>query len=106
MRSVASILGCLEPETEENVQTDIAIRLTALFGPALLYWHHFHNSGIRIKTQTDPSDSIAENFLKLLSQEDEKPSKKLVETLDKSLILYAEHDFNASVFGARVTIST
>ena len=65
MRTVASVLGCLEPESEENDQLRIAVRLTALFGPALLYWYHFHNTGRRIETQTDESDTIAKNFLKL-----------------------------------------
>ena len=74
MRTVASVLGCLEPETKENDQVEVAIRMTALLGPALLYWHHFHNTGKRIETQTDPEDSIAENFLKLLFLNGKKPA--------------------------------
>ena len=106
MRTVASVLGCLEPEGPDNDQFQIAIRLTAIFGPALLYWYHFHQKGIRIETQTDENDSIAENFLKLLANDGKLPDELLVKTLDVSLILYAEHDFNASAYGARLTVST
>ena len=76
-----------------------------MFGPALLYWYHFVGSGLKIKTVTKPTDTVATNFLKLyhLTQE---VDPIMVRTLDISLILYAEHDFNASTFAARCTVST
>lgn len=109
MRTVASVLGTLEPETSNNIQYDISLRLIALFGPALLYWYHFHRSHrlLRINTNTGPFDTIATNFVKLLHYDDLKtPEPLIVKAVDVSLILYAEHDFNASTFSARVTVST
>lgn len=105
MRTISSILGVLEPETKKNTQLDISLRLIALFGPALLYWYHFSRSGIRINGQTGPNDSIALNFLKLYHLTD-KVEPLLVRAFDVSLILYAEHEYNASTFAARVTVST
>lgn len=112
MRCVSSTLGTLEPEEDMSPKSklgqrgpvQIAIRLTALFGPALLYWHHFHRSGLRIDAYTG-KDTIAENFCKLMSLSNEV-EPLIVKTVDTSLILYAEHDFNASTFAARVTAST
>lgn len=66
MRTICSFLGVIEPETKENNQMKIAIRLMAIFGPAICYWHHFSNNGIRIETNTDPNDSIAANLTKLI----------------------------------------
>lgn len=106
MRTVASMMGTLEPESESNTQIDISIRLVALFGPCLLYWYHFHKSGTRLETNTSKTDSISKNFLKLLYNDGKEPDDLLVKTFDVSLILYAEHDFNASTFSARVTVST
>ena len=109
MRTVASVVGILEPETEKNSQIDISIRLIALFGPALLYWYHFQNSdyGRRIKVYTGDNDSVASNFMKLLKEDsDDDPTELEIRTVDISLILYAEHDFNASTFASRVTVST
>lgn len=105
MRTIASFLGVIEPETNTYGQLEVAIRLIAVFGPAICYWHHFANGGKRIETNTDPEDSIAENFLKLLLLIP-SPPPLLVRTVDVSLILYAEHDFNASTFSARVVVST
>ena len=86
MRTVASFMGMVEPEAKQNDQHKIAIRLISVFGPALLYWYHFVNSGIRIHTETKPTDSIAENFLKLLHlTENIDPLE--VKTFDVSLIL-------------------
>jgi len=69
LRTTCSFLGSLEPESknfsdpkEINSQWNVANRLIGIFGPALLYWHHFHNSGVRIETQTKKTDSIAMNF--------------------------------------------
>lgn len=106
MRTVASFLGTIEPETKENDQFAISIRLTAIFGPCLFYWYHFHKSGKRIETTTDKTDSIAMNILKLLYNDGKTPEELLVKCMDVSLILYAEHDFNASTYAARVTAST
>lgn len=105
LRTVSSVMGCLNPESETNNSKEIAITLIALFGPCLLYWYHFHRSAIRINPQTGERDSIALNFLKLLDPS-RKPDDLMVKTLDLSLILYAEHDFNASTFAARVCVST
>lgn len=104
MRTVVSALGLLEPELPKNGSVDITIRLIGLYGPCLLYWHHFANTGIRIETFTGKDDIVAVNFLKLLKQS--TPTELEVKTFDVSLILYAEHDFNASTFASRVTVST
>ena len=105
MRTVSSAMGILEPEGKENDQVNITLRLIAMFGPALLYWYHFVGSGLKIKTVTKSSDTVATNFLKLYHlTQDVDPL--MVKTLDISLILYAEHDFNASTFAARCTVST
>mmetsp|Transcript_35602 Transcript_35602/g.32078 ORF Transcript_35602/g.32078 Transcript_35602/m.32078 type:complete len:228 (-) Transcript_35602:211-894(-) len=105
MRTISSFFGLIEPETKENDQMKIAIRLIAAFGPAILYWYHFANSGIRINAQTSENDTVAENFMKLMNLTD-KADPTLVKAFDVSLILYAEHDFAASTFAARVTAST
>jgi 2-methylcitrate synthase len=109
MRCISSFLGTLE---EENVKAgwgpiEISIRLVGIFGPALLYWHHYHHSGIRISGYTGADDSVATNFMKLFLQ---LPASKIdpifIRAFDVSLILYAEHEFNASTFAARITAST
>ena len=111
MRCVSSILGTIEPEdgTDRN-SISIAVRLIALFGPCLLYWHHFHKSGLRLVGFTGPKDTVAANFMKLmllkLKPSDGEVPEIMIKTVDVSLILYAEHDFNASTFAARVTTST
>jgi 2-methylcitrate synthase len=103
LRTGASALGAFEPETEEHDQYEIADRLIATSASMLLYWHHFHTSGSRIETETD-NDSIAGHFLQLLHGH--RPNELHETGLDVSLILYAEHEFNASTFAARVTAST
>ena len=103
MRTACSALGTLEPETVDHAQTTIAHRLMVVFPSLLLYWHHYHISGKRIDTQTDDSN-IAGHFLHLLNGH--AASDQLRRCLDVSLILYAEHEFNASTFAARVCIST
>ena len=82
---------------------DIADALVASFGSMLLYWWHFTRNGRRIDVETD-DDSVAGHFLHLLHGE--PPSALHVESLDKSLVLYAEHEFNASTFTARVIAGT
>jgi 2-methylcitrate synthase len=116
MRTACSVLGSFEPESDtprdpskSNNQWDCSDRLIALFGPMLLYWYHYHKSGIRIETATEPNDSIAQNFLKLLLYPEDNKKKvdpMMVRAVDVSLILYAEHDFAASSFAARATTST
>jgi 2-methylcitrate synthase len=106
LRTGCSVLGTVLPEAHDhNVQgaRDIADRLMASFGSMLLYWWHFTRSGRRIEVETD-DDSIAAHFLHLLHGE--PPSASHARALDQSLILYAEHEFNASTFAARVIAGT
>lgn len=104
MRTACSLLGSLEPENETNSATDIAIKLLALFPAIILYWYHFHQ-GIKKRINTVlGSYSTAEYFLELLHQS--KPHPLEVRAVNDSLILYAEHELNASTFAARVTAST
>lgn len=103
MRTGISMLGTLEPENVHHSQEDIANRLLATAPGILLYWYHFQQTGNRIKTQTD-EPSLAGHFLHLLHGK--KPSASHEQAMNVSLILYAEHEFNASTFAARVTTST
>jgi len=103
LRSGCSILGNLEPETESYHGAEIAVRLLALFPAILLYWYHFQHNGNRIDTELN-DDSVAAYFLHLLHQK--KPDSLQTEMLNASLILYAEHEFNASTFTARVIAAT
>jgi len=106
MRTACSALGSVLPEAEDHKLAearDIADRLMASFGSMLLYWYHFSHSGRRIEVATD-DDSIAAHFLHLLHG---KPASDLwVRSMHTSLILYAEHEFNASTFTARVIAGT
>jgi 2-methylcitrate synthase len=106
MRTGCSVLGSLEPEKESHPiegARQIADRLMASFGSMLLYWFHFQNSGKRIETQTD-DDSIGGHYLHLLHGR--KPGDSWVRAMHTSLILYAEHEFNASTFTCRVITGT
>src|SRR5262245_35335870 len=106
MRTGCSVLGTVLPEREGHPASearDIADRLMASFGSMLLYWWHFTRNGRRIDVETD-DDSIAAHFLHLLHGE--PPSALHENAMDKSLILYAEHEFNASTFTARVIAGT
>jgi 2-methylcitrate synthase len=106
MRTGCSVLGTVLPERDGHPASearDIADRLIASFGSMLLYWWHFTRNGNRIDVETD-DDTVAAHFLTLLHNE--IPSELHVEALDKSLILYAEHEFNASTFAARVIAGT
>ena len=106
MRTGVSVLGCVLPEKDDhNVPGArmIADRLMASFGSMLLYWYHFSHNGKRIDTETD-DESIGGHFLHLLHGE--KPSKEWEKAMHTSLILYAEHEFNASTFTARVVAGT
>ena len=106
MRTGVSALGCALPEKDDhNIAgaRDIADRLMASFGSMLLYWYHYSHNGKRIETETD-DDSIGGHFLHLLHGF--KPSDEWVRAMHTSLILYAEHEFNASTFTARVIAGT
>ena len=103
MRTGCSMLGNLETETDFSQQQDVTDRLLAVFPSILLYWYRFSHDGVRIDTETD-DDSIAGHFLHLLH--DKKPADNHRRCMDASLILYAEHEFNASTFTARVCAST
>ena len=103
LRTGVSVLGNLEPEGDVANQADVADRLVAVLPSIMLYWHRFHSDGARIDTETDDA-SIAGHFLHLLHGE--APSELHKKTLDTSLILYAEHEFNASTFTARVITAT
>ena len=106
MRTAVSVLGCLLPEKDDHNTPgarDIADRLMACLGSALLYWYHYSHNGRVIDVQTD-DDSIGGHFLHLLHGE--KPSDDWVRAMHTSLILYAEHEFNASTFTARVIAGT
>ena len=106
MRTGASVLGCVLPEKDDHNHPgarDIADRLMASFGSMLLYWYHFAFNGNTIEVETD-DESIGGHFLHLLHGE--PPSDAWVKAMHVSLILYAEHEFNASTFSARVTAGT
>jgi 2-methylcitrate synthase len=104
MRTGCSMLGCIEPERAPvKQQVSIAERLLAIFPSMLLYWYQFHRTGKRIDVSTaDPT--IAGQFLHLLHGQ--PPAELDQRALDASLILYAEHEFNASTFTARLISST
>ena len=106
MRTGASVLGTVLPEGHaHDVQgaRDIADRLMASFGSMLLYWYHYSHNGRRIATETEDL-SIAGHFLHLLHGK--APSALHEQALDRSMTLYAEHEFNASTFAARVIAGT
>lgn len=106
MRTGVSALGCVLPEKEDHNHAgarDIADRLIASLGSMLVYWYHYSNSGKRIDVETD-DDSIGGHFLHLLHGR--RPSTQWVNAMHTSLILYAEHEFNASTFTARVIAGT
>lgn len=106
MRTAVSALGCVLPEKDDqNVAgaRDITDRLMGCLGSALLYWFHYAHNGKRIDVETD-DDSIGGHFLHLLHGK--KPSDAFVRAMHTSLILYAEHEFNASTFTCRVIAGT
>lgn len=102
-RTGVSFLGNIEPEGSFDNQQDTADRLLACLPSMLLYWHRFHTDAKRIDTETD-DDSIAGHFLHMLH--DKPPSEFHRKCLDTTLILYAEHEFNASTFAGRVITGT
>lgn len=109
MRTACSTLGCLEREEYDVFkaqfpnQQRIGTRLLGIFPSVLTFWHHYHASGKEISTESS-QDSIAGYFLESLHQKE--PKELWVKAMHASLILYAEHEFNASTFTARVITAT
>ena len=103
LRTGVSFLGNVEPEGDFANQQDVADRLLASLPSMMVYWHRYHVDGVRIDTETD-DDSISGHILTMLH--DKPPSELHQKSLDTTLILYAEHEFNASTFTARVITAT
>ena len=106
LRTGASVLGCVLPEKDDHNAAgarDIADQLVASFGSMLCYWYHYSHNGQRIHVETE-DDSVGGHFLHLLHRR--QPSPSWIRAMHTSLILYAEHEFNASTFGARVIAGT
>ncbi|MCA1322969.1 2-methylcitrate synthase [Herbaspirillum sp. alder98] len=106
MRTGVSALGCVLPEKDDHNTPgarDIADRLMASLGSMLLYWYHYSTNGRRIEVETD-DESIGAHFLHLLHGQ--APSEQWEKAMHTSLILYAEHEFNASTFTGRVIAGT
>ena len=103
LRTGCSFLGNIEPEGDFSNQAEVADRLLAAFPSIIIYWYRYSHDGVRIETETD-DDTIGEHFLHMLhgSAADELSAR----VMDASLVLYAEHEFNASTFTARVCAST
>ncbi|MGL1014124.1 bifunctional 2-methylcitrate synthase/citrate synthase [Vibrio vulnificus] len=104
MRTGCSVLGNLEQETDFSQQLDATERMLALFPAIICYWYRFSHDGVRIDTQDQSQDCIGGYFLKMLTGKE--PSELHKQVMHCSLILYAEHEFNASTFAARVCAST
>jgi 2-methylcitrate synthase len=103
MRTGCSFLGNLEPEVDFSEQHQAANRLLASFPAIMCFWYKYSHEGVEIDCMTD-EDSLGGHFLKLLTGD--TPSELHSKVMDVSLILYAEHEFNASTFTARVCAST
>jgi len=103
LRTGTSMLGTLEPETDFSQQNDIADRLLAALPSMLVYWYRYTNDGVRIETDTD-DDSIGGHFLHMLHGQ--QPNEAYQQCMNTSLVLYAEHEFNASTFACRVCTGT
>ncbi|EGR1512826.1 2-methylcitrate synthase [Vibrio vulnificus] len=104
MRTGCSVLGNLEQETDFSQQLDATERMLALFPAIICYWYRFSHDGVSIDTQDQSQDCIGGYFLKMLTGKE--PSELHKQVMHCSLILYAEHEFNASTFAARVCAST
>ncbi len=107
MRTGVSVLGCVKPEKDDHNHAgarDIADKLMACLGSMLLYWYHYAYNGKVIEVDESGEDSIGGHFLHLLHQE--KPKASWVKAMHTSLVLYAEHEFNASTFTTRVVAGT
>src|ERR1700760_4988714 len=106
LRTGCSVLGCVLPEKDDhNVAgaREIADQLIASFGSMLCYWYHYSHNGVRISVETE-DDSVGGHFLHLLHRK--SPGASWVRAMHTSLVLYAEHEFNASTFTARVIAGT
>ena len=103
MRTGCSMLGNVETETDFDQANDAIDRMIAVFPSIICYWYRFSHDGVRIDVETD-DDSVGAHFLHLLH--DKAPSQLFADVMNVSLILYAEHEFNASTFTARVCAST
>ncbi|MCF6172590.1 MAG: 2-methylcitrate synthase [Campylobacteraceae bacterium] len=104
MRTGCSALGALEPEFDFKKEQDRVItRLLGIFPSIILYWHHFHKNSTKLNTNSD-EDTIAGYFLEKL--QGKSPNQDAKRCMQASLILYAEHEFNASTFAARICAST
>ena len=103
IRTACSVLGMLEPEQDFSQQQDKADRLVAMGPSVMAYWYRFSHGGVRISCNSD-EETLGGHFLALLHGR--KPSELEVKVMNVSLILYAEHEFNASTFTARVCAST
>lgn len=103
MRTATSFLGNIEAENETNDEMAVTERLLAAYPAMMAYWYNFHHKGLRIDC-TSKARTIAEHFLTILHGH--KPSADHIKGMEVSLILYAEHEFNASTFTARTIIST
>ena len=109
LRTTSSVLGCIEKPVGPNETADAALKLLAMFPSALMYWYHYSHSGnLRIDTSgLSISETMASHFLRLVDKGSRTAPEKLkIKTVNVSMICYAEHDFNASTFAARVTVST
>ncbi|EIZ9929950.1 TPA: 2-methylcitrate synthase [Vibrio parahaemolyticus] len=104
MRTGCSVLGNLEQEMSFDEQLQATERMLALFPAIICYWYRFSHDGVRIDTEAQTEDCIGGYFLRLLT--DKEPSALHKQVMHCSLILYAEHEFNASTFAARVCAST
>ncbi|EPS4452528.1 bifunctional 2-methylcitrate synthase/citrate synthase [Vibrio parahaemolyticus] len=104
MRTGCSMLGNLEQEKSFDEQLQSTERMLALFPAIICYWYRYSHDGVRINTEDETEDSIGGYFLKLLT--DKAPTELHKQVMHCSLILYAEHEFNASTFAARVCAST
>jgi len=106
MHTAVAALGCVTPEKEPHTAAgarEIADKLLASMGSMLLYWYHFSHNGVRIALESD-EDTIAGHFLHLLHGK--RPNPQWIRSMQTSLNLYAEHEFNASTFTARVIAGT
>lgn len=104
MRTGCSVLGNLEQEMSFDEQLQATERMLALFPAIICYWYRFSHDGVRIDTEDQTEDCIGGYFLRLLTNKE--PSALHKQVMHCSLILYAEHEFNASTFAARVCAST
>jgi 2-methylcitrate synthase len=106
LRTGASVLGCVLPEKDDHNPAgarDIADQMVASFGSMLVYWYHYSHNGQRIQVETE-DDSVGGHFLHLLHRR--QAPQSWVRAMHTSLVLYAEHEFNASTFAARVIAGT